>query len=1120
MTRVVWAVMAFSLAFPPGAALAQGPAGVVTTLHGEATVTRAAQATAVALKFKDDVFVRDRIQTRQEAVVRVLLGGKAVVTVRELSILTITEDTGQVRIDLQEGRVALGVARSLLRSGEAIYIRTPNAVAAVRGSELVAEVSVSDGALQTRFLALSVSAPIEVSLLEDPSRRVLLQVNEGVGISGLRAAATMTTVQALTPAQVDAAARTGQAPKPKELTEKAPDQMVKRLSDEKSAEAAQLSDTLTRGDAPVVAERAFATVSSERFAFAQTWLATQQLFNANLLQFYEVFQATEQAIAEAFAAEPPFHPEQSVTNTSRALTQGTPLRDFAVSTTTSFAPVVAVDHAVITQSGAGSLFEVDPGVTVNLAGRLLQANAATLSTEGSLLAVGDGATLTSALGGFGMLSFRDGSTVTTGQPLVALGVGARMDLDRPLLAAILTDFTTGSSAAPPVPFISLGAGSHTDGAANFPLVVLSGATVRSTGSFLSLGDDASLTVGSPDAGATGLLGLVTSQAETVASGTGSVTHRTAVSAGGELISLGPRARLELGQAILVAFNTDFSLGTAGGAPHAAIALGPGARLTTSTAFVPIALQDVTVRASGDFIVLDQGAVLASQAAVVFPFMFLNGTSITAGGDLFALRTGSQLSLNGSNLLVTGASAAARSTITVGGRLLSLEGGAALLVAGRVSFPLILVQERSRVETGSDLIALGPAAQLSLTRPLFGVFSNSVAVAGGSALALGDGASLAIPDVDILSVLMVENATLVASADLIRLGANARMTINRTLLGVLSGGVGVIGNLLSLGAGASLSSAGGAENIGLLSFEAGSVVAATGRAVSIGAGATLQLDGRALLGSLGGTQLSLQQGILSVAPGGRLIASNSILSVGIQGATHSIASAPGTSMFDLRGLTTGVDPDTGLTVGTDQPLQIPGALFGTERAIIATQKAVKLDTALLAASAPLLILTAASAVTSATDAIDLSLRAKVTSLGPLVKLDASALAITAGALANVAGGSILRVTGDLVELANGSTLSLLNGPLLSVGGGSVVNISGSLVAFTGTGGNRVSIANNLCPCTTVSGVPVSLRDGAVAANVTIGPNPVKNPGLGTVTLGPGAAAVVVAGPTSRVTVGAP
>lgn len=122
-----------------GPAWAQG-AGVVTTLSGQATVARAALPAPVALKFKDDVFGRDRISTAENSLLRVLLGGKALVTVRELSVFTVTEDAGRGTVDLDSGKVALGLIPARLRPGETYEIRTLNAVAAVRGTVVVAEV--------------------------------------------------------------------------------------------------------------------------------------------------------------------------------------------------------------------------------------------------------------------------------------------------------------------------------------------------------------------------------------------------------------------------------------------------------------------------------------------------------------------------------------------------------------------------------------------------------------------------------------------------------------------------------------------------------------------------------------------------------------------------------------------------------------------------------------------------------------------------------------------------------------------------------------------------------------------------------------------------------------------
>lgn len=149
----------------PAPVLAQGPpAGVVTTVEGQATLTRAAQAQPVPVRFKDSVYALDRIATRQDSVVRVLLGGRALITVRELSVLTITDETGRAVVTLAQGGVHLGVARSRLRPGESVETPTPNAVAAVRGSALV-DVSLLGTGPQTEFIALEASVPITVAPL-------------------------------------------------------------------------------------------------------------------------------------------------------------------------------------------------------------------------------------------------------------------------------------------------------------------------------------------------------------------------------------------------------------------------------------------------------------------------------------------------------------------------------------------------------------------------------------------------------------------------------------------------------------------------------------------------------------------------------------------------------------------------------------------------------------------------------------------------------------------------------------------------------------------------------------------------------------------------------------------
>jgi len=143
MTGLVRIAVALSLlaGLWPGSVAAQATkAGVVTTLEGNVTAARTTAAQPVALQFKDDVFVNDRVVTGDRSLARLLLGGKAVVTVRERSALTINEVPGRSTIDLDSGKVAVAVAKDKMRPGEQIEVKTPNAVAAVRGTVFIAEV--------------------------------------------------------------------------------------------------------------------------------------------------------------------------------------------------------------------------------------------------------------------------------------------------------------------------------------------------------------------------------------------------------------------------------------------------------------------------------------------------------------------------------------------------------------------------------------------------------------------------------------------------------------------------------------------------------------------------------------------------------------------------------------------------------------------------------------------------------------------------------------------------------------------------------------------------------------------------------------------------------------------
>ena len=185
--RTIQAVMASTIATLAFVSLAaaQERAGVVTTLEGKVTVVRASAAEPSPLKFRDAVFVRDRIATDKDSFARVLLGGRAVVTIREYSTVTITEVPGVATVDVASGRVAVAVARERMRPGDLIEVRTPNAVAGIRGTVIVAEVFDSRHSVITVLKGVIDVTRLDAGRLVGPSTilNALQQVTIGGAVS-------------------------------------------------------------------------------------------------------------------------------------------------------------------------------------------------------------------------------------------------------------------------------------------------------------------------------------------------------------------------------------------------------------------------------------------------------------------------------------------------------------------------------------------------------------------------------------------------------------------------------------------------------------------------------------------------------------------------------------------------------------------------------------------------------------------------------------------------------------------------------------------------------------------------------------------------------------------------
>jgi hypothetical protein len=206
-------------------------------------------------------------------------------------------------------------------------------------------------------------------------------------------------------------------------------------------------------------------------------------------------------------------------------------------------------------------------------------------------------------------------------------------------------------------------------------------------------------------------------------------------------------------------------------------------------------------------------------------------------------------------------------------------------------------------------------------------------------------------------------------------------------------------------------------------------------------------------------------------------------------------------------------------GLTRPLQAAGELFEASNgaSVTVAGSALRLDTALLEATAPILSLigssTAPTSLSTGSSTIDL-FKSSVTSTGPVVALDKGLINVQNGPLINLAGGSSLVVSGDLLQLLNGSKINVLNGPLaLVTGTGSLLNVSGALVFFGGAGGNSIVVNNSVAPTATMSGLPVSATSGGA---ITIGPNPVKNPTLGSITVTKGSLIQATGGGTVAIT----
>ena len=135
----------------PAEAFTQKGVGLVTAIRGSVNVAHTADVAArerrpvqEPLRFREDVFFLDTIRTEREATAKLLLRARSTLTIRELSQVQLREGTapapGRTRsiVSLVSGALRALIQRDL-RPQDEFEIHTPNAISAVRGSEVATE---------------------------------------------------------------------------------------------------------------------------------------------------------------------------------------------------------------------------------------------------------------------------------------------------------------------------------------------------------------------------------------------------------------------------------------------------------------------------------------------------------------------------------------------------------------------------------------------------------------------------------------------------------------------------------------------------------------------------------------------------------------------------------------------------------------------------------------------------------------------------------------------------------------------------------------------------------------------------------------------------------------------
>jgi len=483
--------------------------GVVTTLSGNATVARAALPSPRPLRFKDDVFLRDRITTAERSIVRVLLGGKALVTVRELSALTITEDTGRSTIDLSSGKIAMGVLRQRMRPGEVIEIRTPNAIAAIRGTvlvvELIPEPGGSSGAPRYTTKVHVLHGLVEVS---DPKNPGAPPAQVGTLESWSRTGSDPSALVPLSPAaaeQVFAGLHS-----PPQIAE-GPSEFIQNVTAREQAKAVAVAELLapevggagaggdSSGSAAAPSAEGASTPGIADAPVTPTIASAPPRPGAGAPAGYPTglarFSFDSQVVTQPGSfyslsggrADAPTVPILEATNSSLAIGQSLmEISGGATFASTGGAPLLYLDP---TKLSAANLLTLSGGGQFHLAGSLFQDQSGGLDLRSDFLRLSGGGTLVGS--GASALVDLVGSSASTARGLLSVSGGAVMDLVS--ASAPLLSLTRGAALATGTSLADISSGSRVTlgqlASLTASSLTIQGHAVNLSGGTLNIGSD-------------------------------------------------------------------------------------------------------------------------------------------------------------------------------------------------------------------------------------------------------------------------------------------------------------------------------------------------------------------------------------------------------------------------------------------------------------------------------------------------------------------------------------------------------------------------------------------------------------------------------------------------------